>query len=99
MKNKNFVFSMLLIGLFVLSSHGNVKVTAQESFVEENFSLWLYTQAGSPTREGMSFYLKQAVAPLGIKIKVVAKPFGQFVGDLMHTSSVHLILDSLALPR
>ncbi|MHA2172006.1 MAG: ABC transporter substrate-binding protein, partial [Candidatus Kariarchaeaceae archaeon] len=30
---------------------------------------------------------KQAVAPLGIKIKVVAKPFGQFVGDLMHTSS------------
>jgi ABC-type transport system substrate-binding protein len=57
--------------------------------IQTNFDAWFFTQAGSRITEAYALYIKQALAPLGINVKVVAKPFGQFVGDLLHYTTGH----------
>jgi hypothetical protein len=86
--NRTKTFAFLTIAIFALSVNGYVsQVSAQSSTLEENFELLLMTNAGNRIRESYAFYIKQAVAPLGIDVEVLAKPFGQFVGDLLHIST------------
>jgi len=86
--NRTKTFAFLTIAIFFLSVNGYVsQVAAQESQLEENFELLLMTNAGNRIRESYAFFIKQAVAPLGIDVEVLAKPFGQFVGDLLHIST------------
>ena len=90
-KMKNIkILSIALMAVFVLSINGQVAtVSGQDQFIETNFELWYYTQAGSRTTESYALYIKQAVAPLGIEVKIIAKPWGQFVGDLLHYTTGH----------
>ena len=86
--NRTKTFAFLTIAIFFFSVNGYVnQVAAQESQLEENFELLLMTNAGNRIRESYAFFIKQAVAPLGIDVEVLAKPFGQFVGDLLHIST------------
>ena len=88
MKNKSLAIGIVLV--FILSINGQVQtVSGQSQFIETNFELWYYTEAGSRTTESYALYIKQALAPLGIDVKIVAKPFGQFVGDLLHYTTGH----------
>lgn len=90
-KMKNIkILSIALMAVFVLSINGQVAtVSGQDQFIETNFEIWYYTQAGSRTTESYALYIKQAVAPLGIDVKIIAKPWGQFVGDLLHYTTGH----------
>ncbi len=84
------IMSIALMAVFVLSINGQVAtVSGQDQFIETNFDVWFYTQAGSRTTESYALYIKQALAPLGINVKIVAKPWGQFVGDLLHYTTGH----------
>jgi len=86
--NRTKIFAFLTIAIFVLSVNGHVtQISAQENQLEENFELLLMTNAGNRIRESYAFFIKQAVAPLGIDVEILAKPFGQFVGDLLHLST------------
>lgn len=87
MKNRNTILAFLVIGIFFLSVNGHVGTVAAQNEVQENFSLSLFTNSGNRLRESYALYIKQAVVPLGINIDVIAKPFGQFVGDLLHLST------------
>jgi hypothetical protein len=82
------LFSVAVIAVFILSINGTVTTVQADTF-EANFEVWFYTQAGSRITESYALYIKQALAPLGIDVKVVAKPFGQFVGDLLHLTTGH----------
>lgn len=82
------LLSFAVIAVFVLSINGTVQNVAADE-LETNFEVWFYTQAGSRVTESYALYIKQALAPLGIDVKVVAKPFGQFVGDLLHLTTGH----------
>lgn len=85
MNKKNTTLSLLVIGIFFLSAVGTAPpAIGQGDFIKPNFDLWFYTNVGNTRREAFGFYLKQAVAPLGINLKVIAKPWNQFVGDLLH---------------
>jgi hypothetical protein len=86
MKMKRTVLAFAVIGIFMLSVQGHVSTQAQVS-VTTNFELSLFTQSGSRIRESYALYVKQALVPLGIDVTVIAKPFGQFVGDLLHLST------------
>jgi ABC-type transport system substrate-binding protein len=90
-KMKNIkIMSIALMAVFVLSINGQVAtVSGQNQFIETNFELWYYTQAGSRMTESYALYIKQALAPLGIEVKIIAKPWGQFVGDLLHYTTGH----------
>lgn len=86
--NRTKIFAFLTIAIFFLSVNGHVtQISAQETSLEENFELLLMTNAGNRIRESYAFFIKQAVAPLGIDVEILAKPFGQFVGDLLHLST------------
>jgi len=84
---RNHILAFAIIGIFLLSSSGHVASVAAQDDVETNFQLLLMTNAGNRIRESYAFFIKQAVAPLGIDVQVLAKPFGQFVGDLLHLST------------
>jgi hypothetical protein len=81
------------LSLLIVISFGFSLVTAPQSVesqeIQTNFDAWFFTQAGSRVTEAYALYIKQALAPLGIDVKVVAKPFGQFVGDLQHYTTGH----------
>jgi ABC-type transport system substrate-binding protein len=80
--------SLLIVFSFGLSvTMAPQHVKSQD--IQTNFQAWFFTQAGSRITEAYALYLKQALAPLGIDVKVVAKPFGQFVGDLQHYTTGH----------
>ncbi len=85
-KNKKVaMLSVVLIGAFVLSSFGNVALIAPTSGqTVTNFELIVETNTGNRRRESFALYLKQALAPLGIDVTIIGKPFSQFVGDLLH---------------
>jgi ABC-type transport system substrate-binding protein len=78
---------MAVIGLFFFSVGGTVQTASGQQTVKTNFELLLMTNAGNRIRESYAFFVKQAVAPLGIDVEILAKPFGQFVGDLLHIST------------
>jgi hypothetical protein len=87
MKNRNSILAFVVIGIFLLSSTGQVSTISAQVDFETNFELSLFTQSGSRIRESYALYVKQALVPLGIDVTVIAKPFGQFVGDLLHLST------------
>jgi hypothetical protein len=90
MKHKNTILALAIVGVFFLSIGGAVQTQASvmpDASIEKNFSLLLMTNAGNRIRESYAFFIKQSVAPLGIDVEILAKPFGQFVGDLLHVSS------------
>jgi hypothetical protein len=87
---KDKLMSIVLMVVFITSINGQVStLSAQDQFIETNFDIWYYTQAGSRTTESYALYTKQALAPLGIEVKIIAKPWGQFVGDLLHKTTGH----------
>jgi len=89
MKRKTML-TMITIVIFLFSTIATsnmMAATAQNSQIETNFDLLLMTNAGNRIRESYAFFIKQAVAPLGINVQILAKPFGQFVGDLLHLST------------
>ncbi len=81
------LLSFLIMGAFFLSSFGNASIYSQtvaQGVV--NFEMVVETNVGNRRRESFAYYLQQALAPLGIDVKVVGKPFSQFVGDLLFVS-------------
>ncbi len=87
---KSRLYSVLLIFLILFVSNGNIMAVSAEYIpIEMNFEVWLYVQAGSRNLESYALYTKQALVPLGIEVKIFAKTNGQFVGDLLHTSTGH----------
>ncbi|MCY3412684.1 MAG: hypothetical protein INQ03_13685 [Candidatus Heimdallarchaeota archaeon] len=64
-----------------------IPTTSQSTYIETNFELYYYCAAGERTTESYALYIKQALAPLGIDVRIYAKPFGQFVADLVHQST------------
>ncbi|MCE7733892.1 MAG: hypothetical protein GPJ54_03370 [Candidatus Heimdallarchaeota archaeon] len=58
-----------------------------------NFELLFFIQSGNRRDESYALYTKQALAPLGIDVKIFAKPWGQFVGDLTDSSSAGKVWD------
>jgi len=85
-KNKKVaMLSFVLIGAFMLSSFGNVAIIAPANGqIVTNFQLVVETNTGNRRRESFALYLKQVLAPFGIDVTVIGKPFNQFVGDLLH---------------
>lgn len=84
---KLMLLSVLVMGTFFLSSFGNATIVSQsvgQGVV--NFSMVVETNVGNRRRESFAYYLQQALAELGIDVKVVGKPFSQFVGDLLFAS-------------
>ncbi|MCY3414255.1 MAG: hypothetical protein INQ03_21600 [Candidatus Heimdallarchaeota archaeon] len=79
-------YSIALIAIFLLAATAQVS-QAQSSYIQTNFELYYYTEAGSRNTESVALFVKQSLAPLGIDVRIFAKPFGQFVGDLLHVSS------------
>ncbi|MCE7733859.1 MAG: hypothetical protein GPJ54_03205 [Candidatus Heimdallarchaeota archaeon] len=59
---------------------------AQTTFVTTNFELSFLIRSGSRIDESYALYIKQALAPLSIDVKIWAKPWGQFVGDLKNST-------------
>jgi ABC-type transport system substrate-binding protein len=80
------LLSVIVMGVFALSAIGNAAQFSHTSgqAVVENFSLVVETNVGNRRRESFALYLRQALAPLGIDVEVLGKPFNQFVGDLLH---------------
>lgn len=85
MKNKKVaMLSLMVVGVFVLSSFGIASQNAANAQIVTNFELIVETNTGNRRRESFALYLRQALAPLGIDVQVLGKPFNQFVGDLLH---------------
>jgi hypothetical protein len=85
--NKTKLLTISLLAIFLFSTSGQTAVMGQSQAIETNFELYYYTSSGSRITESYALYIKQALAPLGIDVVIFAKPFGQFVGDLLHSSS------------
>jgi hypothetical protein len=85
-KIKTMSFAVILVFAASVVAQSNLAV-ADTQFVETNFELFYYTNSGSRTTESYALYVKQALAPLGIDVKIFAKPWGQFVGDLLHSTA------------
>ncbi|MCE7737219.1 MAG: hypothetical protein GPJ54_20190 [Candidatus Heimdallarchaeota archaeon] len=82
--NQKKIYGLAIIFVFVLSVSANSNlVVAQTNFVTTNFELSFFLPSGSRRDESYGLYIKQALAPLGIDVKIFAKPWGQFVGDLL----------------
>ncbi|MCE7733858.1 MAG: hypothetical protein GPJ54_03200 [Candidatus Heimdallarchaeota archaeon] len=63
------------------------------NYVTTNFELSFFLPSGSRRDESYGLYIKQALAPLGIEVKIFAKPWGQFVGDLLRGVSTGKTFD------
>lgn len=79
---KTLVLTIAVIAVFGLSMVAEPTLVSGAEFVETNFKLDFYIPSGSRRDESYALYIKQAVAPLGIDVKIFAKPWGQFVGEL-----------------
>lgn len=65
-----------------------IRNASGSSFVETNFELSFLITTGSRIGESYALYIKQALAPLGIEVNFIIKPWGQFVGDFTRKASM-----------
>ncbi len=75
------LFIILVLG-FATQSIINANIKTDQT---ENFDLYYYL-ADSNTSIQYGLYVQEALKPLGINVIIIAKQFGQFVGDLLHTN-------------
>ncbi|MCY3412200.1 MAG: hypothetical protein INQ03_11255 [Candidatus Heimdallarchaeota archaeon] len=77
-------FVRLLLVILVMQG---LQVAKGYEIIETNFELYYYTESGIRETESYALYIKQALAPLGIEVRIFAKPWGQFVSELPHTTT------------
>ncbi|MCY3414732.1 MAG: hypothetical protein INQ03_23990 [Candidatus Heimdallarchaeota archaeon] len=62
--------------------------TVSSSYIEINFQLRYLLESGNRQSESYALYLKQALAPLGIDVKIESYDHNEFVDELIHPSSL-----------